>query len=822
MKITLTLLLATQLVFLSASSIGSITGLVIDADTHQPLIGANVMLLDTELGCASNTDGKCSVANIPVGSYTVSISMIGYESVSRGNVNIYSMRQTPLKFYLHTAALQGETVKVTAGFFEKAKDGIVSTQTFGIEEIRSDPIGAYDIQMMVHALPSVVTATDQNNEIIVRGGGPGENLFIMDNLEIPNPNHFGEVGTSGGPVSILNTEFVERIDFFAGGFPARYGDKQSSVMDISLREGNYNNFETELEVSMGGAGLLAEGPIAKGKGSYIGSFRQAFLKYIIKSTGLTAIPEYWNSQFKAVYNLDARNKLIFNAVGGSDEVEIVDESRPDLKGAENLDYSGYQYTTGLTYKSLFSKKGYSLLTIGKTTSNWVVDVYDLNEKSKEIYFSRNNIESDNFIKGDVFYKISPTTEFSAGINGKYGQYKMLEKILPDTINFYTYENLLGDIILPADADLDDYYQMVEDYPNYQPIIALLDTSAGIGTINKGLKINNDGGIWKYAAYSQFKFNWYPFSLTTGLRFDKVPYNSTSVISPRLGASFSISPVTRVNAAVGSFYQTPYYWMLMNPNNAYPLKHSYTKQQILGIEHLFADDIKGTIEIYNKSYHNKPVRIAEITPDFLDDRKGFIDTGEGRARGLEIFLQKKFARKWYGTLSYSYSKAEGVDPREGKGEYYPWDFDFVNGFTLVGGYKFSFRDSPWYQEFRESVIFPYISWIPFMVSDQLELSFRYRYSGGRPYTPKVYDFHHRVWYIDPDADYNTERFDYYSRLDIMILRRFNFKRINLTTYLDLQNIFDRDNKWDRVYLDDGTYEMSYQYKQLPVGGIIIEF
>ena len=815
MKNTLTLLLATQLVLLSASSIGSITGLVIDADTHQPLIGSNIMLIETELGCASDTDGKFSISNIPVGSYTVSISMIGYESVSRANVNIYSQRQTPLKFYLHTSALQGETVKVTAGFFEKAKDGIVSTQTFGIEEIRSDPIGAYDIQMMVHALPSVITATDQNNEIIVRGGGPGENLFIMDNLEIPNPNHFGEIGTGGGSVNILNTEFVERIDFFAGGFPARYGDKQSSVMDISLREGNYDNFEIDLEMSMGGAGFLAEGPYAGGKGSYIASFRKAFLKYIIKSAGLTAVPEYWNSQVKAVYNLDSRNKLIFNAVGGSDEVRIVDESRPDMKGAENLDYSGYQYTTGLTYKSLFSKKGYSLLTIGKTTSNWVVDVYDLNDESKEIYFSRDNIESDNFIKYDIVYKFSQNIEFSAGLNSKYGEYNMQEDIKDDTVYFYNYPDL------EWSDSLYHYYAMIETNPEYE-YHDIPEPATGDTLINKGRIINNDGGIWKYAAYSQVKYNWYPFLLTTGLRFDKVPYNSTSVISPRLGASFSISPVTRVNAAVGSFYQTPYYWMLLNPNNAYPLKHSYTKQQILGIEHLFADDIKGTIEIYNKSYHNKPVRIAEITPDSLDDRKGFIDTGEGRARGLEIFLQKKFARKWYGTLSYSYSKAEGVDPREGKGDYYPWDFDFVNGFTLVGGYKFSFRDSPWYQKFRESVIFPYISWIPFMVSDQLELSFRYRYSGGRPYTPKVYDFHHRVWYIDPDADYNTERFDYYSRLDIMILRRFNFKRINLTTYLDLQNIFDRNNQWDRVYLDDGTYKMSYQYKQLPVGGIIIEF
>jgi hypothetical protein len=317
-------------------------------------------------------------------------------------------------------------------------------------------------------------------------------------------------------------------------------------------------------------------------------------------------------------------------------------------------------------------------------------------------------------------------------------------------------------------------------------------------------------------------NWYPFSLTTGLRFDKVPYNSTSIISPRLGASFSVSPATKVNAAVGSYYQTPYYWMLLNPNNAYPLKHSYTKQQILGIEHLFADDIKGTVEIYKKTYHNKPVYIADTTADSLDDRLGFTDTGEGRARGMEFFLQKKFSRKWYGTLSYSYSKAEGVDPRVDVVKYYPWDFDYENVFTLVGGYKFKFRESRWYQEFRESAIFPYISWMPFMVSDQLELSFRYSYSGGRPYTPKVYDFHHRVWYIDSDADYNTERFDYYSRLDIMILRRFNFKRINLTTYLDLQNIFDRNNEWDRVYLDDGTYKMSYQYKQLPVGGIMIEF
>jgi len=261
---------------------------------------------------------------------------------------------------------------------------------------------------------------------------------------------------------------------------------------------------------------------------------------------------------------------------------------------------------------------------------------------------------------------------------------------------------------------------------------------------------------------------------------------------------------------------------MHPKNTIPLEHSYTNQVVMGVEHLFADDIKLTIELYNKSYYNRPVQQSEITIDPLDSRLGFVDIGEGKSNGIEFFLQKKFASKWYGTMSYSYSKSESQDYRDGQSGSYPWDFDSQNSFTLVGGYKFKFRESKWYQEFRESAIFPFISWIPFMVSDQLELSFRYQYSDGLPYTPQRYDFIYRKWYLDPEGELNSFRYDYYSRLDIMLLRRFNFKHINLTTFLDLQNVFNRDNEWERVYLDDGTYEMSYQYKQMPVMGIMIEF
>ena len=275
-------------------------------------------------------------------------------------------------------------------------------------------------------------------------------------------------------------------------------------------------------------------------------------------------------------------------------------------------------------------------------------------------------------------------------------------------------------------------------------------------------------------------------------------------------------------ACGKHCQSPNYWMLMNPNNDYPLKHTYTHQQVAGIEHYFADDIKGTVEVYNKTYHNKPVYIASTTDDSLDSRLGFSDVGEGRARGLELFLQKKFADKWYGTFSYSLSESEGRDPRDDRDEYYPWDFDYGNVMTLVGGYKFKFRKSKWYLRFRESTIFPYVSWMPFMVSDQLEVSFRYSYSGGRPYTPEHYNFRYRSWFVSPNDDLNTARYDYYSRLDIMVLRRANFKKVNLTTFLDIQNVFDRKNVWEKMYLDDGTIKWAYQYKQMPVFGIILEF
>ena len=184
-------------------STGSLSGHIRDASTHQPLIGVNVIVKGTSMGAATNQFGNFILDDVHVGSYTIYVSMIGYKSVNRSNVHIVPKRTTTINFSLNQSILEGDGVEVTATYFEKIKDAVTSSRTVDIEEIRSDPVGAYDIMAMMQALPSVVSGTDQSNEIIVRGGSPGENLFVIDFLEIPYPNHFPEQGKGGGPVTMI-------------------------------------------------------------------------------------------------------------------------------------------------------------------------------------------------------------------------------------------------------------------------------------------------------------------------------------------------------------------------------------------------------------------------------------------------------------------------------------------------------------------------------------------------------------------------------------------------------------------------------------------
>ena len=830
---------------------GSISGRISDKETHQPIEGANIIVINTSLGSASDIDGNFSIQIIPVGSYTIQVNMIGYKPIIRPNININTSKTTQLSFYLEESVIEGQAIFVNEGYFEKTQDAVVSNRTMDYEEIRSDPVGVYDIQMMMQALPAVVSESDQSNEIIVRGGDVGENLFIMDHIEIPNPNHFGENGTSGGAINIINSRFIEKIDFFAGGFPAKYGDKQSSVMDVTLKEGNPQKHDIEAEANMAGIGITLDGPIIKNKATYMASYKKSFLKYVIKSAGLQSVPEYWNGQTKIVYNFNSKNKLVLNYLIGADAIKIENENRPDLHDADHVEANINQSTLGLTYKSLFSSQGYYHLTLAKNKSQWNSYIYNIVDNIKNIYIDRDNIEQDTYLKGQLVYKINHSITFNTGFNIKEGSYSLNEHFEEDTIYTYFYYDESKENYMPLYTS-EEYYNWLNSAQvwyshldeieptkffssvfnfldwndqssdqSLNPIIGFYD-----GRVNPGLNQYTQGTVEKYSAFFQFKFSFLEkIKITIGSHYNNIPFNSTNQLSPRLGFSYSINPITLFNVAYGKYYQTPSYWMLLNPKNieygGAVLSNSHTEQMVIGLERYFANDMKATIELYNKDYYNMPIQNSVLTEDDLFDRWiGFSNVGSGNSKGIELFIQKKYSNNWYTTFSYSNSVARSNDPRESKDGTFARTYDYGQILTFIGGYKFMFRHYNWYNRIRNDKILRNLLYIPIMPSDIFEISFRYKFMGGRPYTLREYEPTYRRWTYD--NDWNTERYNYYSRLDIMFLRRFNFNKINLITFLDLQNVFDRSNEWEYLYLSNGSKEMALQYKQLPIGGIIIEF
>ncbi len=795
---------------------GKINGTVRDAATHQPLVGVNVIVSGTDFGAATDMNGYYRIKDVPVGSYNIHVSMIGYKPVRRANVHIVTQRSTSVNFELHSHVLEGEDVEVTATFFEKTKDAITSSRTVDIEEIRSDPVGAYDIMAMMQALPSVVSGSDQTNEIIVRGGAPGENLFVMDFLEIPYPNHYPEQGKGGGPVTMVDTEFIERIDFYAGAFPARYGEKLSSVMDVTLRAGNREKHQIQTDMNMAGFGLTMEGPITK-KSSYLYSLKRSFLDFVISSTGMQAIPTYWSSQGKVTYHISQTQKMYLNFIGGLDEITIEGENNPQLRGAENVDYASHQATLGLTYKNLFSKKGYFITSLGQSWIKLDADVYELNDQLKrDFYYRQNDLENDFSFRSELVYKFSDKLEMNTGVSAKTLTLDYDNWFENRPVKIYGYSLSLDDP--PAMVTGEEFYTTYFENPN--TIVTPLDT---IGILDT-LKSNAILDYQKYGGLLHFNIIPLPFlELFLGGRYDYISFTEEGNFSPRFGLKWSLSPVLNFNLAAGRYFQPPFNIQL-NSDRGTPehLKNYYADQIVGGIEYFPEADTRITLEYYVKDYAEM------VTFEMLEGTDGkdslnfynLVNGGKGRSSGMEFFLQKKYSKNWYGSISWSHTISEGVDPRTN--EYYPWDYDYRNVINLVGGYKIRYTEFDWYASYKESFWAKALSWLPFMPSDEYEISIKYRYMGGRPYTPKQYDHYTRSWFVLSDDPWNTERYGAYMRLDIMLQQRFNYKKMNLVAFWDIANVFNRQNPWEYIYLDDGTKVMSWQYTTMPIGGMILEF
>ncbi|MCK4358665.1 MAG: TonB-dependent receptor [Candidatus Cloacimonetes bacterium] len=801
-KLLLTILLLFTIVtnLLSAEKIGGLSGWITDKETKKPITGVAVMVEDS-IRYISDEKGRYIIHNIPIGSYQITFNRLGYKTQTKTNIFVKPNRNTILNVSLHLEAIKmsGITVK-NKQFFIEIPDAPVSSKNLDVEEIRLQPSGTYDIQRAIQALPAVVSGSDTENEIIVRGGNYGENLFVIDNIELSNPNHFAWQGSGGGPICILSPEFIKEIDFYAGAFPSKYGDKASSVLDITTRNGNENRFEAKLDIGMAGYGGNIEGPFPAKSGSYIFSYHRSFLSLVSESFGLTAVPNYHSIFAKQVINISSTQKLTLNQIWANDWIDIKHEESTYTQGAgdEDIYAKSGQYAIGATLRSIF-KNSYSLLTLYRNYNWWHIDIYEANKKvADHRVFYNHSYEAHNTLKFDLNFPKTRIGKLSFGLNLKNVETKDERFMKPDTVFVYEYpvvDSIIVDTIIVDTLNIYSY-----------------------GPDNK---IDADINAFKIGSFIQWKNNFGLLNINVGFRYDYFTYSEQEGIAPRLGLKYTLSENSSLNFGLGRHYQNPEYYQLTFDERNKVLKPKFTDQIILGFEQLLSEDIKASVETYYKKYKDVPINYAMTTAEPNDRDTYFVNVGKGYAKGIEFFLQKKVKDDFWGTLSYSYSVAKAKDPRDSTGKKeFDWDFDYRQVFTGVLGYKIEFMKYNWYEQ--ASKWLRYFAWTCLVPSDETEISIKFRYLGGKPYTEQTYIDSLRRWRILPDKDINDKRFPPYKRFDLHIHHRWFFDKLNIVSYLEIDNLFNTKNIWDYAYREDGTKEKVYQWGRMIVGGVMIEF
>ncbi len=398
---------------------GEIAGSIIDGRTKEPLPAVNVQIMELHsLGASTDTNGFFSIKNIPVGTYSLKAAIIGYDGTIVTNVVVSTGRSTKVTIKLSEQAVQTNGVTVQASYFSRTNDiAPLSVNDYDRAEVKRQPGSIQDVQRVVQNLPGIASSNDNVNELIVRGGAPYENLTVMDYMEIPSINHYPNQFNSAGPISMINIDLVDDVQFSAGGFPVQYGDKMSSVMDIAIREGDREkNFASNTGFNMAGYGTLMEGKLADGKGSWIFSARQSLLELVDKLVGmsaisLTAIPKYWDTQAKIVYDLSPSTKLSISGLYGDSKIYIAGDPKEsnsqkagitDSSSIDNIDDHSKQYVLGMNIKQLWGKDGYSVLSLYTVGTQDYVNVQD--DFTKRAYDASGNVVSYSTLNSNpVFY-----------------------------------------------------------------------------------------------------------------------------------------------------------------------------------------------------------------------------------------------------------------------------------------------------------------------------------------------------------------------------------------------------------------------------------
>lgn len=745
-------------------------GTITDKQSAFPLIGATVRVMDTDpiIGTITDENGRFELKNVPVGRQVVQVQYLGYETLTLPNILVTAGKEVVLDVSL-TESIQsvGEIVVTAKAAKDETLNDMVtlSARTFDLEEVVRFSGGRNDVARLAGNFAGVSTADDSRNDIVIRGNSPTGVLWRLEGIPIPNPNHFATLGTTGGPVSALNTNLLQTSDFITSAFPAEYGNALAGVFDLGFRSGNKENYEFTLQMAaFSGLEAMAEGPLNRAKNSsFLVSYRYAFTGLLGGGTGTSAIPNYQDLSFKLDFGNGKAGRFILFGLGGLSDIDFLgdDIDEDDLFANPNQDAFATSRVgvVGLSHTIFIDKNTYLKTVLGTSFAQTLFDQDNYTGEGQ----NRTKFRATEADDRQLRYSLSSylNKKFSARFTLRTGvlvEYTQLRTQVDDRDNR---------------PDLDN-----DGLPDW---ITVRDF---------------DGGLPLYQAFAQgqlrFSDQW---TLNLGLHGQYLSLNDSYALEPRAGLSWQFHPRQRLSLGYGWHSQAVPLPILLyeeeiaegitaqtNRNLGFIRSHHF----VLGYDWKIGQNWRIKAEMYYQYLNNVPVEAVASSYSILNEGRDFIfeergsleNEGTGFNYGLELTVEKFFSQGFYFLLTTSLfdSRYEGSDGVER-------NTAFNNQYVLniLAGKEFKIgRDK----------------------RHALTLDARFTTAGGRYYTP-----------IDLEATRAnngrevlreelafSEQQDPYLRLDVKFGFRYNAKnrKISHQFFVDLQNVSNQENIFTQRY------------------------
>ncbi len=764
----------------------NIRGRVVDKQTQMPLTGATIRLLDSthNKGTITGANGYFLLEGIKTGRVSLEIRFIGYFPRVLNNLNLTTGKELVLNINLEERVIQTDEVVVPAKK-EKTKPNNelanVSARQFTIEESRRYAGARNDVSRMATNYAGVSTANDAVNDIVIRGNSPSGLLWMLEGVPIPNPNHYGGMGATGGPVSMLNNNVLSNSDFITSAFPAEYGNALSGVFDLELRNGNYEKHEFLGQMGFNGFEIGIEGPISReNRASYLANYRYSMLG-IASTLGVsfgtgTAIPFYQDLSFKVHLPTQKAGHFNIFGLGGKNSIDF-NNSEAEEDDPENFYDEDYLDTynenqmgvLGISHSYLFNESAYTKLIVSASHigNHTLIDSFNRDENTITDYMNMHY--KNTHLTGHLYF------------NKKFSSKHHLR---------------IGTQVINKHFDMIDSIWIAKDNKFFTGL-------------------NDEGNTQLYQSYAQWLYRLNDmFSVNGGLHYSFLALNKNFSFEPRLSLKWQIAANKSINLGYGLHSQMfPVFtylsrakldnggYVVPNKDLDFVKSHHY----VIGYDWNITPTLRIKAETYYQSIFDAAVEPTESAYSMLNASSmtwNFPDTlvngGSGRNYGLEITVEKFLDKGLYYlfTASLFDSKYKGSD---GKLRSTMFDSKYVINF--LGGKEFELFTQQENANTRK--------WLTIDASITA--------AGGQRYVPIDLETSRQFGTTKYDWDRAyTEKFSDYFRADVRVAFRLDGKNISQEWAFDVQNITNHKNPLQKTFnIATGEPETTYQLGLFPM-------